>query len=273
MQTTANLWEVLCRDFASEQRAARAEDCCEIGRKFLKTARQVLRQDSVRLCDAIEIVGDVFQAAQKIQEAYELFEEARAKAALIEATASQARLSAKIALLLERLGRIPESRGYAERAVELYESCHDYSQHSMLLNHLGAVCRIQGNFPAAIANYQRAMEVACQFHGSNHPEVAIAMNNLGVAHTEVRDYVQAESLHMQALGLREKAFGPMHPEVAQSMANLAVVYHATKAYDRARSYYKGALQIYKAFRSADDPEMKTLLDNIAALPEQGKKSS
>ncbi len=272
MQTTANLWEVLCQDFASEQKAAQAEDCCLIGRKFLAAARRVLRPDSVRMCDALEIVGDVFQAAKKPKEALELFEEARVKAVQIGVVPSQARLSAKITLLLDRLGRLPEARGYADRAIDLYESTHDFSQHSMLLNHLGAICRQQGNPQSAIGYYQRAMEVAFQFHGSTHPEVAIAMNNLGVAHTELRNYVQAESLHMQALGLREKSFGPMHPDVAQSMANLAVVYHATKAFPKAASYYRGALQIYKSFRSVDDPEMKTLLENMAALPGQEKKS-
>ena len=82
MQTTSNLWEVLCQDFASEQKAAQAEDCCLIARKFLSAARQVLRPDSSRMCDALEIVGDVFQAAKKPQEALEFFEEARLKADL-----------------------------------------------------------------------------------------------------------------------------------------------------------------------------------------------
>ncbi len=266
MQTTSNLWEVLCRDFESERQVSRAQDCCEISKKFLSAARLVLRPDSVRMADALEIVGDVFQAAGEDAEASRYFEEARETAERLGAHSSQARLAAKLGLLFERLGRHDEAVARTQESVALYEDQRDFSQHALLLNHLGGIRRHLGDPAGAARDYTRALEAATRMHGHNHPETATALNNLGVARTECRQYDEAESLHMQALGIREKTFGPMHPEVAQSMANLGVVYHAMGKYDQARAYYHGASQIYRSFRAEDDPELQNLRENIAALP-------
>ncbi len=179
---------------------------------------------------------------------------------------SQARLSAKLGLLFERLGRHDEAINRTQESVTLYEDQRDYSQHALLLNHLGSIHRHLGDPAKRAGLYARPGGRHPHARAQSSPETATALNNLGVARTECRQYDEAESLHMQALGIREKTFGPMHPEVAQSMANLGVVYHAMGKYDQARAYYHGASQIYRSFRAEDDPELQNLRDNIAALP-------
>ena len=265
MQTTANLWEVLCRDLELERQTAKAEQYHEIATRFLQSAKQVLRADSPRLCDAVEIAGDIHQAARQYADAASNFEEAYQRALKIGTTATAARLAAKLGLLYDRVRDGDRARDYFEKALALYEKAQDHSQHVMLLNQLGALCRKDGDYAAAEKNYQRAVEAAMALHGPSHPEVSTALNNLGVACTETRDFVRAESYHMQALAIRETSYGAMHPEVAQSMANLAVVYHAMKNLPKAQSFYDGALKIYKRFRGADDPEMKTVQENYDAL--------
>ncbi len=272
MQTTANLWEVLCRDLESQRQHATAEQYRDIARDFLASARQMLRSNSPRLCDAIEIAGDVCQAAGQMGEAALDFEEALRKSREFGVTQSSARLAAKLALVLDYLGELQRAREVYNESVDAYDQLHDHSQHSMLLNQLGALCKRQGDLVAAEQAYFRAMEVATRLHGPNHPEVGIAANNLAVAYGEAREFVKAENLHMQALSIREKCYGAMHPDVAQSMANLAVVYHATKNFDKARVYYENALQIYRRFRKADDEEIQVVKANYEALLEkiQGK---
>jgi tetratricopeptide (TPR) repeat protein len=265
MQTTANLWELLCRDFESERRSAKAEQHHGIALRFLQAARRILRSSSPRLCDAIEIAGDVCQAAGCLRDAADNFEEALSKSLHLRATISTARLAAKLALLRDRLGDAHEARLRYEQALSVYETLRDYSQHVMLLNQLGTLCKLAGDFAGMEKNYRRAMEVAIHLHDHNHPEVASAANNLGVGYTEARDFVNAENLHMQALAIRERSFGAMHPDVAQSMANLAVVYHASGNHQKALAFYSGALKIYKCFRKPDDPEMQTVIANHAAL--------
>ncbi|HRJ71172.1 MAG TPA: tetratricopeptide repeat protein [Terrimicrobiaceae bacterium] len=265
MQTTANLWEALCRDLESERQSAKAEQYHEIATRFLQSARQILRAGSPRLCDAIEIAGDVSQAAGRYADAVANFQEALEKSLALGVPASSARLAAKLAFLHDHLRDPDKARAYFEQSLSLYEQGQDHSQHAMLLNQLGALCKREGDFPAAEAYYQRAMEVARNLHGETHPEVATAVNNLGVVSMELHDFVRAENLHMEALALREKCYGAMHPEVAQSMANLAAVYHAAHEFDKARAFYSGALKIYKRFRRADDPEMQTVQENYDNL--------
>lgn len=262
MQTTANLWEVLCRDLESEKQSAKAEEYQEIARKFLATAREVFPADSPRLGDAIEIAGDVCQAAGHFSGALTDFEEALKVATPI----SSARLTAKIAMLHERLGDAVAARSHYEKALGLYDQVRDPSQRVMLLNQLGALCKREGDLAAATTHYRDALTTATRRFGEMDPETAIAANNLGVTYIEMGDYVQAENLHMQALSIRENTYGALHPEVAQSMANLAVLYHAMGTYDKARGFYLGALQIYERFCEADDPAVQAVRANLESLP-------
>ncbi|HEY5954203.1 MAG TPA: tetratricopeptide repeat protein, partial [Terrimicrobiaceae bacterium] len=265
MQTTASLWEMLCRDFESERRNAGSDQYGQIALRFLQAAKRILRSSSPRLGDAFEIAGDACQAVGDLVSAAARFNEALSQARQWGTPASAARLAAKAAIMHDGIGNAAEARLRYGESLTLYDQIHDYSQHVMLLSRLGALCKNAGDFEEMEKSYQRAMEVAIRLHDQNHPEVAAAANNLGVAYTEMRQFPKAESFHIQALAIREKCFGTMHPEVAQSMANLAVVYHATGNHQKALAFYAGALEIYCRFRGEDDPEMRTVITNRDAL--------
>lgn len=268
MQTTANLWEVLCRDLESQRQNVKAEEYHEVARNFLDSARKVLRPDSPRLCDAVEIAGDICQAAGRYDDAAANFEDALEKSLKFGTRTGSARLAAKAALLYDQRDESERAVKAYERALSLYDETNDRSQHAMLLNQLGSLQKRSGDLAGAMKTYERAMDVASVVYGDKDPEVAAAANNLGVAFTEVGDYVKAENLHMQALSIRETTYGPMHPDVAQSMANLAVVYHASGDSQKAHGYYTGALDIFKRFRPDDDAEVQTVKANHAALLEK-----
>jgi tetratricopeptide (TPR) repeat protein len=268
MQTTANLWDTLCKDFENRRQRASPEEYIEVARTFVESAKHVLRSDSPKLSDAIEIAGDVCQACGREKEAFDHFEEALRTASRIGTWIAAARIAGKLALLCDAMNDLAGARHYYERAIEYYERIGDHSQHSQLLNGYASVCRRSGDAGEAERCYARAMEVAQRIHGETHPEVAIAANNLGVALTDSGDLVRAENMHMQALAIREKCFGGLHPDVAQSLGNLAVVYHASRDYDRADNFYKAALDIYRRFRPADDPEMAAVQANFDALQEK-----
>jgi tetratricopeptide (TPR) repeat protein len=265
MKTTANLWDTLCRDLEA-RRGARSDDEHHLAAmEFLQTARQLFPARSPRLCDAIEITGDVFQAVGKYPETVALYEEAHADATASNRVASIARLAAKLALLLDYLDQPTAASAYYEVAIENYGTLRDFPQVVILLNQLAGMQKRHGFLDAARDAYERALDIATRTHGAGHPEVATAANNLGVILSDMREFVRAENLHMQALALREKAYGALHPEVAQSLANLAVVFHAQKNYEKAAAYYESALQTYARFRAPNDPEYETVRANFDAL--------
>ncbi|MCK9589822.1 MAG: tetratricopeptide repeat protein [Terrimicrobiaceae bacterium] len=265
MQTTANLWEVLCKDLEAQRSQTSLEQHRVAAQKFKEAARQVFRQSSPRLSDALEIAGDVCQASGFLPDAVLDFKDSLAHNLENGNITASARVAAKLALLSEHQGEEDAARQYYSQALELYEAAHDYSQHCMLASNLAGLEKHAGNFPACEKHYLQALETAMRLHGEIHPSVALVCNNLAVAYTEAGDWERAENLHMRALGIREQVFGAMHPDVAQSLANLAVVYHSSSNFEKARGYYEAALKTYLAFKKPDAPELASLKANLEKL--------
>ncbi|MEI6070535.1 MAG: tetratricopeptide repeat protein [Verrucomicrobiae bacterium] len=265
MQSTANFWEVLCRDLESQTSLPSKEQHRIAAQKFKEAAIQVFGDSSPRLCDALEIAGDVCQASGFLDDAARNFKDSLARNLKGGNIASAARVAAKLALLLDHLEQEEEAIRHYAQALELYDAAHDHSQDSLLASNLAGLEKRAGNFPDCERHYKQAMETAVQLHGEVHPEVALVCNNLGVAYTDQGDWVNAENQHMRALGIREQVFGAMHPEVAQSLANLAVVYHASSNFKKARAYYSAAMKTYLAFKKPDAPELASLRANLEKL--------
>lgn len=267
MRTTANLWEVLCRDFNESRGRTPAAGHAAAARQFRADAERILRPKSPRVCDAVEMAGDVCNEAGSPAEARAHFEESLRRNLELQQDAGAGRVAAKLAFLCEQTGDTEAARGFFRTALDAFERACDHSHDCLLLSALASLERHNGNLAAAISLYENAIERATRIHGEHHPTVATLCNNLGVALTESGDFVRSENVHLRALGIRENAFGPMHPEVAQSLGNLAVVYHLAGDYEKARGYYNAALQTYAATHAPDDPELAGLRENFSHLPQ------
>ena len=55
------------------------------------------------------------------------------------------------------------------------------------LNNLGVVCPTRGTWPAARPLLERALGIDEAAYGPDHPEVATALNNLGIVLGELGD--------------------------------------------------------------------------------------
>ena len=270
MQSTANLWEILCGELEARRQENSRENHRDAIKHFKETALQVFPPTSPRLCDALEISGDVHQASGYLQEAAEDFNDALTRNLEQHAVSAAARVAAKLALLQERLGQDAEAIRNYTLSLELYDAAHDHSQHCLLANNLAALEKRAGDFTACERHYKQALETTVQLHGEVHPEVALVCNNLGVAYNEAGDTVSAENLHMRALGIREQVFGAMHPEVAQSLGNLAVVYHTGGNRAKARAFYEAAIKTYESFKKPGAPEVASLRAGLEKLERNGK---
>jgi len=264
-QTTANLWEALCQDLQEQRKSLSTDHHRSAVMGFVGAARQVLRPGSQRLCDAIEIAGDVCAASGSDTDAEKSYLEAYALSQKLTPPQSAARLCAKLAMLYDRMNHAEKAGEFYRRAISLYESTHDHAHHTWLLNNLAALLKKAGDLEGAEKEYQRAITHAIDVHGPEHPEVALIANNLGVLFTERGDYTKAENLHMRALSIREKTFGASHPEVAESMANLAVVYHAAGDEKKADNFYRGAAEILLRHHGENDQRVQRIRQNQARL--------
>jgi tetratricopeptide (TPR) repeat protein/CHAT domain-containing protein len=101
--------------------------------------------------------------------------------------------------------------------------------------------------------------------GLDHPEVATALNNLGLVHKVQGRFGKAETLYRQALAIREKALGPNHPEVAASLNNLGELYRAQGRHDDAEPLFRRALAISERALGPNHPDVARSLNSLALL--------
>jgi tetratricopeptide (TPR) repeat protein len=78
-----------------------------------------------------------------------------------------------------------------------------------------------GKYDRAVVVAQKALQVAEQNVGPDHPDVATSLNSLAELCRTQGDYAKAEPLYKRSLAIWEKALGPDHPDVAMSLNNLA----------------------------------------------------
>jgi CHAT domain-containing protein/Tfp pilus assembly protein PilF len=113
--------------------------------------------------------------------------------------------------------------------------------------------------------YKRSLAIWEKALGSDHPDVAQSLSNLGRLYENQERYADAEPLYKRSLAIYEKALGPDHPYVAASLNNLALLYKNQGRYADAEPLYKRSLAIVEKALGPDHPDFATSLNNLAAL--------
>ncbi len=133
------------------------------------------------------------------------------------------------------------------------------------LNEQGAKLYRQGKYADAEKVAQRALNVAEKTFPTNHPTVAIALNNLAFLYEAQGKYAEAEPLYKRALAILEKALGKNHPNVANSLGGLAGLYSDQGKYSEAEPLFKRALTIFEKALGKNHPDVGTALGNLGVL--------
>jgi putative nucleotidyltransferase with HDIG domain len=105
---------------------------------------------------------------------------------------------------------------------------------------LGVLANIQGDLPQAVAHYERSLD-ACRASNDEHG-CAIAYANLGIAHTDLRQYDRADGYFQQCYAIAERA-GDAHLQ-GMCLVNHAEVHFVRGRYERARRNAEDALAIF-----------------------------
>ena len=93
-----------------------------------------------------------------------------------------------------------------------------------------------GRFGDAIPHFERALALHEQSVGSEHPEIALMLTNLGVCYREVGQDDKARAAYDRALAIRERVYGKTSPMLLATLNNLA-------DYRRLHGDVAGALQM------------------------------
>jgi CHAT domain-containing protein/Tfp pilus assembly protein PilF len=126
------------------------------------------------------------------------------------------------------------------------------------------------NYDEALPLAESALEIRERLLGSEHPDVAAAINSLAGIYNGEGEYVKAAALYKRALDIREKALGNDHPDTGASLNNLALLYRTQGKYVDAEALFKRSIDIREK-RDKDHPDIATNLNNLALLYQtQGK---
>jgi CHAT domain-containing protein/Tfp pilus assembly protein PilF len=133
------------------------------------------------------------------------------------------------------------------------------------LNNLASAYQDSGNYPSALPLFKRALVIAEEARGPEHPSTGTRLNNLAGLYESMGQYAQALPLYQRALAISEKANGPEHPSTGTSLNNLAYLYESMGQYTQALPLYQRALAISEKAEGPEHPSTGINLNNLAEL--------
>jgi tetratricopeptide (TPR) repeat protein len=142
-----------------------------------------------------------------------------------------------------------------------------------LFNQAGGYLDARGSYEPAEIFLARSLEIWERQLGSEHPYVAICLNNLAELYRNQGHYGEAEPLYVRSLEIKKCQLVADHPAVANSLNNLAELYKAQNRYSEAEPLYVRSLEIRKRQLGADHSAVANSLNNLAELySRQGRYS-
>ena len=82
-----------------------------------------------------------------------------------------------------------------------------------------------GDYTQGVKVAKRALQVAQQNDGPDHPNVALSLGNLAELYEAQSEYAKAEQLYKRSLEILEKAFGQDNPFLVPTLLNMASLYN------------------------------------------------
>jgi len=134
-----------------------------------------------------------------------------------------------------------------------------------LLNQAGTYLWGRAEFAEAKAAYERALAIWEKQLGLEHPNVASAVNNLGMVLQDLGDLAGARAHCERALAIDEAALGSHHPEVARDVNNLGSVLQDLGDLTGARAHYERALAIDEAAFGPHHPNVARDVNNLGMV--------
>lgn len=99
----------------------------------------------------------------------------------------------------------------------------DHPDAAAILNNLGVLNRMHGQYPEAEHYLKQALAVKEGAHGPSHPDIALTLLNLAQLHVAKDDYEAAVPLYERALGIYEMAYGPEDLRLADTLDRYVVL--------------------------------------------------
>jgi serine/threonine protein kinase len=134
-----------------------------------------------------------------------------------------------------------------------------------LMNTMGIVYRSLGLFDSAQVLLEKALDIRTKALGTDHPDVAITLSDLGYVLWRKGDFARAKDLQEQALAIREKRLGPDTKEVANSLHDLGTLNYTQGNYAEARRLLERSLAIREKVLGPENADVANTLNSLGAI--------
>lgn len=116
----------------------------------------------------------------------------------------------------------------------------------------------------AVPLHEELVEIALSMYGREHPEFAVALDNLSMSYVSTGNLDGALKIRTWALEVLERAYGPNHHDVAICLSGLGHIFSGMGRHREALEANKRALRLTQGGLGAAHPATAVCLDNLAS---------
>jgi tetratricopeptide (TPR) repeat protein len=231
---------------------------------ILEAARN---RPSPNLAPLLNQLGDVYYQLGRLRDAQQAFEQALEVHRQRGETATHdlALTLNNLGMLYTRLNLFTKAEQTIGQAVEIHRGFGNELGEAQSLLNLGSACRAEHRPEQAASLFRQALDLRDKMLAPDHPDIAVAANNLAVALQELNRLDEAEPLLVRALSIWENAAGPANPMVAAALNNLGVLYTHLGKFDLAEPRLSRAVAIATQVLPPDHPNLASYRFSYAVL--------
>jgi tetratricopeptide (TPR) repeat protein len=146
----------------------------------------------------------------------------------------------------------------------------DHKHMAVILTYLADSALQQQAFTAAADYDERALEVVRKVHPQVHPDVAMALNNLGAIYRAQHRLEESSRLYAEALEIMQASGQPDHPAWIRALSDYGAVRFRQGRYQEAKRFLAEALKRAETALGPDHPTVASILRDYALVLRKNK---
>ena len=168
-------------------------------------------------------------------------------------------------LLARRRGHLDDAETSLRRAIEIAQERYG-DDHPRVAEKIASLGDLfRARGDDALTPYQQARDMYRRHYGAIHPRIAALHFDQGLVHRDLAEYVRAEASFREALAMQREINGDTHPVVAISLEALAETLHRLRRDDEAEPLAREALSIRQAVYDDRHPLLGRSFDQLGRI--------
>lgn len=194
-----------------------------------------------RVSDILRWIGSVHRERGETRRAERRYRESLEATRSSGYTEGQAHAVNWLAVIAMGRGNLEEAESTFKRARRLAIAAEEERLVGAIEQNLGILANIRGDFDTALVHYRSAI---AQFQSSSDPMVGLVLNNLGMLHTDLEQWDEADDAFARAMEVARDTGNPMLENAVE--VNLAELHVGRAEWDRAAEAADRALELARA---------------------------